>query len=97
MQVLHGSTPLSHRYGGHQFGYWSGQLGDGRAHMLGEYVSQAGDRWELQLKVSHHGHVMIKNPFFFSLNSLIMALYAIFRVEVYKRVLIEDQNESKGP
>ncbi len=52
VQVLSGSTPLSHRYGGHQFGYWAGQLGDGRAHMLGEYVSRAGQRWELQLKVS---------------------------------------------
>ncbi len=52
VQVLPGSTPLSHRYGGHQFGYWAGQLGDGRAHMLGEYVSHEGQRWELQLKVS---------------------------------------------
>lgn len=34
--VLHGSKPKAHRYGGHQFGYWAGQLGDGRAHMLGE-------------------------------------------------------------
>ena len=23
------------RYGGHQFGHWAGQLGDGRAHLLG--------------------------------------------------------------
>ena len=37
--VLPGSTPLSHRYGGHQFGYWADQLGDGRAVMLGEYVN----------------------------------------------------------
>ena len=43
---------LSHRYGGHQFGYWAGQLGDGRAHILGQYTNQAGDRWELQLKGS---------------------------------------------
>ncbi|KAK2179686.1 hypothetical protein NP493_477g01008 [Ridgeia piscesae] len=35
-QVLQGSTPLSHRYGGHQFGVWADQLGDGRAHMLGD-------------------------------------------------------------
>ncbi|KAK3597201.1 hypothetical protein CHS0354_003705 [Potamilus streckersoni] len=50
--VLPGSFPLSHRYGGHQFGYWAGQLGDGRAVMLGEYVNQRGERWELQLKGS---------------------------------------------
>ncbi|KAL3858473.1 hypothetical protein ACJMK2_013062 [Sinanodonta woodiana] len=50
--VLSGSFPLSHRYGGHQFGHWAGQLGDGRAVMLGEYVNQRGERWELQLKGS---------------------------------------------
>ena len=45
--------PLSHRYGGHQFGIWAGQLGDGRAHLIGEYVShQDGSLWELQLKGS---------------------------------------------
>lgn len=36
-------------YGGHQFGSWAGQLGDGRAISLGEVVSM-GQRWELQLK-----------------------------------------------
>ena len=51
-RVLSSSLPLSHRYGGHQFGYWSGQLGDGRAVMLGEFVNQRGERWELQLKGS---------------------------------------------
>ena len=45
--------PLSHRYGGHQFGVWAGQLGDGRAHLVGEYVSNRdGSLWELQLKGS---------------------------------------------
>ena len=34
-----GSTPLAHRYGGYQFGYWADQLGDGRAVLLGEYVN----------------------------------------------------------
>ncbi|MDD5273187.1 MAG: YdiU family protein [Methylovulum sp.] len=37
-------------YGGHQFGSWAGQLGDGRAINLGEVVNQAGERWTLQLK-----------------------------------------------
>ncbi|MEM7586605.1 MAG: protein adenylyltransferase SelO family protein, partial [Acidobacteriota bacterium] len=36
-------------YGGHQFGNWAGQLGDGRAISLGEAVHR-GQRWELQLK-----------------------------------------------
>ena len=46
------ATPLSHRYGGHQFGYWAGQLGDGRAILLGEYRNRRGEHWELQLKGS---------------------------------------------
>ena len=50
--VFENSSPIAHRYGGHQFGYWAGQLGDGRAHLLGEYVNCLGERWELQLKGS---------------------------------------------
>lgn len=38
-------------YGGHQFGYWAGQLGDGRAISLGQ-VTGPGGTFELQLKVS---------------------------------------------
>jgi uncharacterized protein YdiU (UPF0061 family) len=37
-------------YGGHQFGEWAGQLGDGRAINLGEVINQRGERWALQLK-----------------------------------------------
>ena len=37
-------------YGGHQFGNWAGQLGDGRAINLGEVVNKKGERWALQLK-----------------------------------------------
>lgn len=48
--LLPGSTPYATRYGGHQFGHWAGQLGDGRAILLGEVVNAAGERWELQLK-----------------------------------------------
>ncbi|XP_067870035.1 protein adenylyltransferase SelO-like isoform X4 [Heterodontus francisci] len=35
-----------------KFGVWVGQLGDGRAHLLGVYVNRQGTRWELQLKGS---------------------------------------------
>jgi len=48
-QQLPGMEPYAACYGGHQFGNWAGQLGDGRAITLGELVSQHG-RWELQLK-----------------------------------------------
>lgn len=37
-------------YGGHQFGNWAGQLGDGRVINLGEGQNSKGRRWELQLK-----------------------------------------------
>ena len=42
--------PYAACYGGHQFGNWAGQLGDGRAITLGETVNGKGERWELQLK-----------------------------------------------
>ncbi|MFC5741737.1 protein adenylyltransferase SelO [Dyella tabacisoli] len=48
--LLAGMQPYAANYGGHQFGVWAGQLGDGRAMSLGEVVNQAGERWELQLK-----------------------------------------------
>ncbi|XP_076146886.1 protein nucleotidyltransferase YdiU-like isoform X1 [Alosa pseudoharengus] len=51
-KLFTGSVPLAHRYGGHQFGYWAGQLGDGRAHLLGQYTNRKGETWELQLKGS---------------------------------------------
>lgn len=49
-QLLPGMTPYAACYGGHQFGNWAGQLGDGRAMSLGEVVNARGERWELQLK-----------------------------------------------
>ena len=45
-----GMEPFASNYGGHQFGHWAGQLGDGRAISLGEAVNAEGERWELQLK-----------------------------------------------
>jgi uncharacterized protein YdiU (UPF0061 family) len=36
------------RYGGHQFGHWARQLGDGRAHTLGQYAG----KWDVQVKGS---------------------------------------------
>lgn len=48
---LPGGISLAAVYSGHQFGVWAGQLGDGRAHLLGEVVTPAGG-WEWQLKGS---------------------------------------------
>jgi serine/tyrosine/threonine adenylyltransferase len=47
--VLPGSEPLASVYSGHQFGQWAGQLGDGRAILLGELQTPNGGM-ELQLK-----------------------------------------------
>jgi uncharacterized protein YdiU (UPF0061 family) len=49
-RVVPGMAPYAACYGGHQFGTWAGQLGDGRAITLGEVVTSTGDTWELQLK-----------------------------------------------
>ncbi len=49
-RLLKGMDPFAMCYGGHQFGNWAGQLGDGRAINLGEVLGRGGDRWMLQLK-----------------------------------------------
>ncbi len=49
-RVLPGSKPVAAVYSGHQFGAWAGQLGDGRAILLGDVPSADGGRLELQLK-----------------------------------------------
>lgn len=49
-RVLENMFPYATCYGGHQFGNWAGQLGDGRAINLGEVVNRSGERWALQLK-----------------------------------------------
>ena len=49
-KLLHAMDPFAMCYGGHQFGHWAGQLGDGRAIILGETLNQTGQRLALQLK-----------------------------------------------
>ena len=48
-ELVPGMQPYAACYGGHQFGNWAGQLGDGRAITLGELATPHGRR-ELQLK-----------------------------------------------
>lgn len=48
-QLPPGAEPLAAVYSGHQFGVWAGQLGDGRAHLLGGLRNDQG-HWEIQLK-----------------------------------------------
>jgi uncharacterized protein YdiU (UPF0061 family) len=49
-RLLPGMDPYASCYGGHQFGNWAGQLGDGRAINLGEVMLADGGRSTLQLK-----------------------------------------------
>jgi serine/tyrosine/threonine adenylyltransferase len=44
-----GARPLAQAYAGHQFGHFTG-LGDGRAILLGEQITPAGARVDIQLK-----------------------------------------------
>jgi len=58
-KVYPGSTPLALAYSGHQFGHFSGRLGDGRAHVLGQlkctgnWASSAAESPSAQLQSSH--------------------------------------------
>lgn len=48
-EVYPGTKPYAMCYGGHQFGHWAGQLGDGRAINLFEHLHN-GQRFTFQLK-----------------------------------------------
>ncbi len=50
--VPEGAEPLAAVYAGHQFGSYNPQLGDGRAILLGEVVTEQGHRYDIQLKGS---------------------------------------------
>ncbi|MFD2672997.1 protein adenylyltransferase SelO [Marinicrinis sediminis] len=49
--VPEGAAPLAQAYAGHQFGHFT-MLGDGRAILLGEQLTPAGERMDIQLKGS---------------------------------------------
>ena len=49
-KILPGMDPFAMCYGGHQFGNWAGQLGDGRAIVLGEIINNKKQHFTLQLK-----------------------------------------------
>ena len=49
-KVTASMEPYAACYAGHQFGNWAGQLGDGRAIVLGELIGKEGRSWEIQLK-----------------------------------------------
>ena len=49
-KIIAGMQPYSMNYGGHQFGQWAGQLGDGRAINLGQIETEKKGLQTLQLK-----------------------------------------------
>ncbi|KAI8991523.1 hypothetical protein BDF20DRAFT_831558 [Mycotypha africana] len=49
-KILPDTRPWSLNYAGHQFGFFAGQLGDGRAVSLFETMNSKGESWEVQLK-----------------------------------------------
>ncbi len=53
--TLNGSHPLAAVYSGHQFGVWAGQLGDGRAILLGETIAPCELRGTLELQLKGSG------------------------------------------
>jgi uncharacterized protein YdiU (UPF0061 family) len=51
-KLPNGAEVISSIYAGHQFGSYVPQLGDGRAHLIGEILNPKGKSFELQLKGS---------------------------------------------
>ena len=52
---MSGSHPLAAVYSGHQFGVWAGQLGDGRALLLGETIAPSEPQGTLELQLKGAG------------------------------------------
>jgi uncharacterized protein YdiU (UPF0061 family) len=50
-EIPPGAEPISQAYAGHQFGHFT-MLGDGRSSLLGEQITPAGERFDIQLKGS---------------------------------------------
>lgn len=50
-KIPKGAEPLAQAYAGHQFGYFT-MLGDGRTILLGEQITDSGERFDIQLKGS---------------------------------------------
>lgn len=51
-RILDESRSVATAYAGDQYGQFQHQLGDGRAHLLGEVVDEDGQRFDIQLKGS---------------------------------------------
>ncbi|KGJ98048.1 protein adenylyltransferase SelO [Thalassotalea sp. ND16A] len=55
-ELADSAEPIALAYAGHQFGHFNPQLGDGRAHLLGEVIDNENIRRDIQLKGSGRTH-----------------------------------------
>ncbi|OUS30049.1 hypothetical protein A9Q98_05490 [Thalassotalea sp. 42_200_T64] len=55
-EIANGAQSIALAYAGHQFGHFNPQLGDGRAHLLGEVIDSENIRRDIQLKGSGPTH-----------------------------------------
>lgn len=60
LELFHGAQPFSSNYGGHQFGNWAGQLGDGRVATLGEISTAALESEVARIAGGHGGLVEVR-------------------------------------
>lgn len=56
--LLEGAQPFASCYGGHQFGNWAGQLGDGRVATLGEVRAISGYDKSTGVAATWHGSLV---------------------------------------
>lgn len=49
-QGMFNLAAVAQKYGGHQFGHWNPDLGDGRGLLISEVVTSSNARWDLHLK-----------------------------------------------
>jgi len=59
-KILFGSSPHAHCYAGHQFGHFSGQLGDGATMYLGEVDWKSAEEEKEQQKEHQHWELQFK-------------------------------------
>ncbi len=59
-KLFEGSQPIAQAYSGHQFGHFNPQLGDGRAHLLGDITDSDAQSWDVQLKGSGTSHFSLQ-------------------------------------
>lgn len=76
-RLLEGSRPFASCYGGHQFGNWAGQLGDGRVATLGEVRAVAGQHEVAGIAGTWNGSSVEVRRNFTATNSVIPLVFDV--------------------